>query len=243
MKIFISYSRVDKAFALRLGEGLRAAGYNVWLDLQNIPHGTNWDLEVQRGLETSDVMLVLLSPTASASENVKDEWNYFIEKKRRIIPVMIAPNDVPFRLSRRQRVDFVSKPYEQAFNELLAALEEKVGDEARPAFQPRSLAMSWGDGYSLVSGLRPSNSGDAVILQNELRLLAPGHLPFTIPLTSITGAAMQRSLFDNYIVLRFVDRASKAHQVALMGTDRKNRNITQREFLTALGSVTGKNYT
>jgi len=127
MQLFISYSRFDKVLAQRLADDLGQNGYTIWLDVRNIPHGANWDNEVQRGLDTCDVMVVLLSPTSSASQNVADEWSYFIERGKRILPIMVQMCDVPFRLSRRQRVDFI-QGYDQGLIELLHALKEPPED-------------------------------------------------------------------------------------------------------------------
>ena len=121
MQIFISYSRVDKDFAIQLVDRLSDFDVSLWLDLRNIPHGANWDMEVQKGLETSDSMLVLLSPDSSSSENVADEWSYFITKDKPIIPLLVRPCEVPFRLMRRQRVDFTGE-FKPAFAQLIRAL-------------------------------------------------------------------------------------------------------------------------
>lgn len=247
MQIFISYSRADKAFALRLGNALKDAGFSIWLDVLNIPHGTNWDLEVQRGLETSDTMVVLLSPTASASDNVKDEWHYFIEKKRRIIPLMIQPNEVPFRLSRRQRIDFTNKPYDQALAELVNALNEPIQDteattDRLRVVPTRTLPLSWGEHYNRWSGLTPVMSGQAQVNAAELRLIAPERLPIVIPLTSITGVTVQKVPWESYIALDFVNRITQPARLLLMGTEQTKRKTTQAEFLAALSKATGKKF-
>jgi hypothetical protein len=93
----------------------------VWMDIRSIPTGSNWDLEVQKALDTSDMMLVLLSPSAVGSQNVADEWSYFIEKNKGIVPLLVEPCEVPFRLSRRQRVDFTAD-YRKGFQQLIKAL-------------------------------------------------------------------------------------------------------------------------
>ncbi|MCC7208225.1 MAG: TIR domain-containing protein [Anaerolineae bacterium] len=121
MQLFISYSREDLAFAEQLVEDLLDYDVRVWIDVRSIPHGANWDIEVQKGLDSSDLMLVLLSPASTASQNVADEWSYFIEKDKPILPLLIKPTDVPFRLSRRQRVDF-TKDYRAGFLELIRAI-------------------------------------------------------------------------------------------------------------------------
>jgi len=121
MQLFISYSRDDTAFAKQLVEDLSDYDVKIWLDVLSIPKGANWDNEVQKGLDTSDIMLVLLSPGSVRSQNVADEWSYFIEKGKTIVPIMIAECDVPFRLSRRQRVNFLGD-YRAGFEELIRSL-------------------------------------------------------------------------------------------------------------------------
>src|SRR5215471_16207002 len=106
MQVFICYSRTDKQFASQLADDLSGYELTVWQDIRSIPTGANWDAEVQKGLQNSDILLVLLSPAASASQNVADEWSYFIEHNKPIVPLMVIQCEVPFRLSRRQRVDF-----------------------------------------------------------------------------------------------------------------------------------------
>lgn len=121
MQVFISYARADSAFAWQLFEDLSKYDLALWMDVRSIPKGANWDSEVQRGLDSSDLMLVLLSPNSVNSQNVADEWSYFIEKNKPVLPLLIVPTEVPFRLSRRQRIDFTTD-YEVGFRELLRAI-------------------------------------------------------------------------------------------------------------------------
>jgi len=122
MQVFICYARIDKDFAAHLVEDLNAYDLTIWMDVRNIPHGANWDIEVKKGLDSSDIMLVLLTPASSASASVTDEWSYFIEKNKRIIPVLVEQCEVPFRLSRRQHVDMTGD-YQRGFEQLLKAID------------------------------------------------------------------------------------------------------------------------
>ena len=45
-RTFLSYSRTNKDFALRLAKELKAEGFPVWLDQLDIPLGVCWDVEV-----------------------------------------------------------------------------------------------------------------------------------------------------------------------------------------------------
>ncbi len=121
MQIFICYARIDQQFAYQLVEDLSDYEVGIWMDVRSIPHGSNWDMEVQKGLDSSDLMLVLLTPAAASSQNVADEWSYFIEKNKPIVPLLVEPCEVPFRLSRRQRVDF-TQDYARGFQQLIKAI-------------------------------------------------------------------------------------------------------------------------
>ena len=51
MTTFISYSRVNSDFAVRLAKDLKKGDYDVWLDQLDIPTGSRWDDEIEKALE------------------------------------------------------------------------------------------------------------------------------------------------------------------------------------------------
>lgn len=108
--IFFSYSRKDSDFALELGKKLREVGANIWLDQLDISPGTNWDNSIQKALENSDTLLVILSKTSVISKNVNDEYSYALEEGKRVVPVLLEDCDIPFRLKRLQYADFSVNP-------------------------------------------------------------------------------------------------------------------------------------
>jgi hypothetical protein len=60
--IFISYSRTDRDFAVRLHALLKEQGREVWTDWQSIPATTAWEEEVAAGIDSADIFLIVLSP-------------------------------------------------------------------------------------------------------------------------------------------------------------------------------------
>jgi serine/threonine-protein kinase len=99
--VFISYARSDAAFVGLLAERLKGLGVPVWTD-RDILSGDNWDRSVEAALQDATKMLVVMSPAAVASENVQDEWSYFLEKRKPVYPFVYQPCELPFRLRRRQ---------------------------------------------------------------------------------------------------------------------------------------------
>jgi hypothetical protein len=125
---FISYSRADKEFALKLALELRSSGLDIWLDQLDIPTGARWDDEVEQALKECEIFMVILTPASSASDNVKDEIGYAIDTGKYILPILLENADVPLRLRRFQYVDFTTKNYEEGV-ESAKHLLKKLGGE------------------------------------------------------------------------------------------------------------------
>ena len=119
--IFISYARTDEAFAVKLARDLRDKGVKVWIDQFDIYPGDKWDSEVQKALRSCGSIMVILSPTSVASDNVQNEVAYAIKKKKTVIPVLYEECDIPFNIVRLHYVDF-TKDYERGFQEVSESL-------------------------------------------------------------------------------------------------------------------------
>jgi CRP-like cAMP-binding protein len=125
--VFVSYAREDQEFVLRLAQDIFREGIDVWMDQLNIAPGSSWAREVGRALDTCNTMLLVLSAASLASTNVEDEWNYFLDKGKWIVPVLLEECDIPFRLTRIHYLDFVNTSYDVALARLVSALRFTAG--------------------------------------------------------------------------------------------------------------------
>jgi formylglycine-generating enzyme required for sulfatase activity len=130
-QIFISYGRQDQLFARRLVSDLESFGGDIWFDLEDIPIGAKWSSEVQKALDSCAIMLVVISPYSMSSTNVEEEWQYFLDQKKPIIPILHETARIHFQLNRLQYVDFVTQDYVSAFRQLHAQLV-KEGQSLQP---------------------------------------------------------------------------------------------------------------
>jgi hypothetical protein len=130
-RIFISYSRNDVEFARKLAQSLSEMGEDIWIDVEDIPAGMNWSSAIQQGLHICDAMLVILSPDSVSSSNVADEWQYYHDQRKPIIPVLWKPAEVHYQLRRIQYIDFHTQNYETALKQLQTAIQNR--DAPRPA--------------------------------------------------------------------------------------------------------------
>ncbi len=118
---FVSYSRTDAEFALKLAEDLKAAGANVWLDQLDIEPGERWARAVQAALNSAPRVLVILSPASVDSTNVEDEVAFALEKRKKVVPIFYQDCEVPFQLVPFQYVDFRAD-YARGLGRLLKTL-------------------------------------------------------------------------------------------------------------------------
>jgi TIR domain len=124
-RLFISYSRQDEVFARRLATSLSQMGADIWIDIQDIPAGMKWSSAIQQGLDVCDAMLVIITPSSSASQNVEDEWQYYRDRGKPIVPVLVHPTQLHYQLSRIQHINFQNQPYDIALTQLHAELYRK----------------------------------------------------------------------------------------------------------------------
>jgi hypothetical protein len=120
--IFISYSRQDAAFAKQLTADLENLGCDIFLDVDDIPAGKRWSDAIQEGLDSAELMLVIVSPPAMTSPNVADEWHYFLDHNKPVIPVRLEPAKLPFQRHRLQYVDFHEQDYKLGMRKLIAEM-------------------------------------------------------------------------------------------------------------------------
>jgi hypothetical protein len=137
-QIFISYTHKDQKIAKELTSMLAAAGMKVWLADEQVLPRDNVSLEVGKALEQSDAMVVLLSPDAVASQNVRREIAYALSSpkfEQRLVPVMVKPtknipwfleNLAPIRLSEAQNQS-VKKTAEKVVQALIGTGKDIAG--------------------------------------------------------------------------------------------------------------------
>src|SRR3982751_3012618 len=131
---FLSYSRADEEFAVRLANDLAELGVEMWVDRFNIRPSEHWDRAIERAIRGCRKMVVILSPRSVASENVADEISLAIDAGKPVIPLMIEPCNLPLRLTRRHLIDAIAG-YDAALQQCFAEIangEESASPEVRP---------------------------------------------------------------------------------------------------------------
>lgn len=138
-KIFVSYSRHDEAFAGKIAIWLaKTLNMGVWIDIDDIQPGVKWSAAIQDGLDNCEVMVVIVSPESMESVNVEDEWQYFIDLGKPVVPILLRSAPVPYQLRRIQWIDFSERDeYNNSLRELIVELRQHLKPLKSEADIPR----------------------------------------------------------------------------------------------------------
>lgn len=131
MKLFVSYSRVDKPICKAIVERLSA--HDVWFD-QNLYGGENWWQKIEREIFDREGFVYLLSNDSVVSEYCIKEFETALELGKQIIPVIVrARTEIPTRLESLknfQQVDYSEQTINSVTDLLNAVLiAERISNQ------------------------------------------------------------------------------------------------------------------
>lgn len=118
---FISYESNDAVFADLVRMRLKDVGIDVWLDHGALRAGEEWRNAIDAGIESSDVLLVVITPRSCNSLYVTYEWSFALGQGIKVIPLLLKEAKVHPRLGVLQCLNFVDQrkgPWEELFQEI-----------------------------------------------------------------------------------------------------------------------------
>lgn len=123
--VFISHSSKDKKFVLRLASDLMKNGINVWVDEWNLSLGESFTESINKAIEESRFIFIIMSPEYFGSAWTTQEWSIAMYKELKensikIIPIYLRDCEIPQILLTKRWADFrQEKNYQVSFEELL----------------------------------------------------------------------------------------------------------------------------
>jgi WD40 repeat protein len=129
-RVFISYAHQDGAsLAGRLHQDLKASGWEVWLDTFRLTGGASWTAEIESALDSSEIVIALLSRGSHLSDTCRAEQLRSLRKNKCVIPILVEPDaDRPIHLESKQYLDFSAQAdYGTQFSALLACIRSRTG--------------------------------------------------------------------------------------------------------------------
>ncbi len=137
-KVFVSHSNQNNDETLLIVEGLKRAGFDVWVDYENIRGGADWLCEIQAGIERCDAVVTVLSKASLGSVWVERECLYAFQLKKPLFTTLMDDVRLPLHLVNIQYCDFRedfavgSKQLAQSLTSALSSPESSIAypDEA-----------------------------------------------------------------------------------------------------------------
>ena len=129
LRVFLCHASEDKPAVRDLYQRLAA---EPWLDEEKLLPGQDWNLEIEKAVESSDAVIVCVSSTAVAKEGyvqreLRQALDIALEKldgEIFVLPVNLDDCDLPHKLKDRQSLNyFPAANRAAAYDKLKASLK------------------------------------------------------------------------------------------------------------------------
>ena len=118
--VFISYARNDADTVLPFAARLRGDGFEVWLDQKSITAAVPWREEIVKAIRSSDLVVVMQSPSWQKSSNCADELGAAMDHDKAIVYVDITDSTTSW-LEEVKYADSKIRPDDRTLSALLGA--------------------------------------------------------------------------------------------------------------------------
>lgn len=115
LRVFLCHASQDKPIVRELYQRLNAEGWiDPWLDEEKLLPGQDWGLEIEKAVDSADVVIVCISSKSVVKEGyVQKEMKNVLDKSDEkpegtifVIPVRLDDCEIPRRINKRQYVDY-----------------------------------------------------------------------------------------------------------------------------------------
>ncbi len=176
---FMSHAHADNMLCDPYHAALTRSGVACYYDRQNPQVGHSLSLALQQELERAKALIVMVSPASLASFWVNEEIDMFLslmakDRSRKMVPIKVAPCELPPRLESRWWLDATRYSQEQIVEQLARALEI-----SRPAASavtghtgPFTRVVDWrrgmGDHTTVVEALKAARPGERILVRKGI---------------------------------------------------------------------------
>src|SRR5262249_47015326 len=120
--VFVSYARASRGKVGPIVNELRALGVDVWIDVEQLRPGQDWDQQVYDALRASRAILFFISPATRRSSYIQE---FRVAKRQGLLmlPVLIeGMKELPAQLREFQWLDGTDLPPQQIAKEIFRNL-------------------------------------------------------------------------------------------------------------------------
>jgi CHASE2 domain-containing sensor protein len=147
LDVFISYSRVDSDFARKLNDALQLQGKTTWFDQESIASGVDFQQEINRGIETANNFVFIISPSSVNSPYCASEVEYVAKLNKRVVTVLyrgVSSQELHPILAGVQWIDYKRHggDFYANFSELIRTLDTDT-EHVRMHTRLLARALEW----------------------------------------------------------------------------------------------------
>lgn len=138
MRLFISYSRDDKAWVYDFWRALQEyTSYDIWLDRRLVPASDWWET-ILENIEVCDCFIAILSPRSVESIYCAAEIDYALALNKPILPLVLKTSEYPQKLNDKHlQYEFIGDmPMDRVLLRTTLALGEIQMEIMRGAYPP-----------------------------------------------------------------------------------------------------------
>lgn len=157
-RIFVSHKKMDREWTVHLTRQLQAAGLEVFVD-EDLESGEIWRQRIDRELQAADHLLLVASPEAVVSTEVRHELALFGQRKqnargesRRVFVLLRAATPLPdaWNMGQHANAEVTETTYDREVRAIVRAIDSAVAVQLAPNLQN----PHWGEAKRLPSYLR-----------------------------------------------------------------------------------------
>jgi len=124
-EVFLSYSTANAQLAGDLARGLEAAGLTVFRAHDNIAISDAWRREINSHLDSSVLLIPLVTQEFNAGPWPNQETGYALGKNKPVVPVIVNHTPLQGLVEDRQGVQFDTADVPGSTSRLIARLREQ----------------------------------------------------------------------------------------------------------------------
>jgi WD40 repeat protein len=145
--VFVSYSRRDAEFVMRLADDLKGRGKDVWVDVEGIRDAEMFPVALRRAIEGADAFVFVISPDSVSSAFCDQEVAHASELNKRIVPLALreVPDEqIPEQIRYRNWIP-VDGEFTADVDRIVAAIDTDLGWEQEHT-RVTVRALQWEEG-------------------------------------------------------------------------------------------------
>jgi WD40 repeat protein len=145
-QVFISYSTTDKIIVDEIRDRLEIQGIACWMAPRDITPGNDYGQQIINAIETTSLLVLVLSESSNQSIFVRNEVERAIAKRKVVIPFRIhdvAPSrSLEFFISNCQWVDSWESPLAPKVEALAQAIRKHLASRDEPGLLAQTMSVS-----------------------------------------------------------------------------------------------------